>query len=164
MGLIFLLYYFYVIRYAPPTFEKYVDLTILPEYELMEGVKTAVLFHAKRDSKFSRNKIGSYRLIILDGVPSKAYLAMLNEYDIPHVDRTNMKGWEKSSGRIVRIVITKIIPLDMNRMVIESEFQYSPKLSFSDRFSLEKKSQVWEVTDSNASKMDYLNIGNLKKD
>lgn len=163
IGIVVVYYYLFVAPFSPPTFERYVDLKVLPKEEIMAGVKFVVLFHAERDAKFSKEKIGGYSLRVLDGVPSEAYINNINRHDIPRVDRRNINLWDRENGRMVKIHITKIILLNEKRIKIESEFQYAPKRKFSNSFTLEKRDYEWEIADFSGSTNDYLNISNFKK-
>lgn len=157
-----ILYYWFVVRYLPPEYDDYVDLTIVSISEIRSAIKSVVFYHADRDAQYLRVPVRSYSLNIFDRKPVDGLLSKINDYDIPKVNFGNVRPWSLEGKRRVKIDITTITPKDRNTISIEVHFSYGPSKTFSNRFLLEKSSSDWEITSSNSSERDYKNIGLFK--
>ncbi len=156
------LYFIFIIRFPEPSFEKYVDLSIIPESELLEGVKLFVLFQIKQDLEILEHKIYKYNLKILDGYPNRHFLSKLREHNIPRISKGISQTWIEDGRYFARIFITKMSLIDQHMMTIEAEFQYAPQIAIVNQFSLAKNNDVWMITDFIDKKNEYHNHGLTK--
>lgn len=163
IGVALVYYYFFIALVAPPSFERYVDLALVSEEDIMQGITSVLLFHAERDSKYAKKKIRTYNLRILDGVPSDSYIRAVNEYDIPRVWRGTVKRRIIDNEITVTIFVSNIISTSENQMTMDLEFKYGKRREFSNRFYLKKNRQRWEIEGFDGSQQDYRDIKLLRQ-